>query len=101
MIHMEKYVLSAHRLWESTVTTCIMWFRREQFGFVIKMWASVVKVYITFKICQGSRNGTFSLMEKHSIIIPKLLLRLRLIMQKNPRLVILMNIMHIVSYPCY
>lgn len=60
MIHMEKYVLSVHRLWESTVTTCIMWFQREQFGFVIKMWASAVrKVYVTLKICQGSRNKTF------------------------------------------
>lgn len=60
MIQMEKYVLSVHRLWESIVTTCITWFQRDQFGFVIKMWASVVrKVYATPKICQGSRNKTF------------------------------------------
>lgn len=57
---MGKYVLSVHHLWESTVTTCMMCFRREQFAFVIKMWASVVrKVYVTLKICQGSRNKTF------------------------------------------
>lgn len=54
---MEKYVLSIHHLWESTVTTCIMWFQREQFGFVIKMWVSVVRnVYVTLKVCQSSRN---------------------------------------------
>lgn len=88
MIHMEKYVLNVHHPWESTVTTCIMWFWREQSGFVIKLWASVVrKTYVTFKICQGSRNK-LSLMEKYSIMIPKLLLQLGLVMQRNPRLVI-------------
>lgn len=57
MSHMEKYVLSIHHVWESTVTTCIMQFQREQFGFVIKMWVSVVQnVYVTLKICQSSRN---------------------------------------------
>lgn len=54
---MEKYVLNVHHLWESIVTTCIMWFQREQFGFVIKMWALVVrKVYITLKNGQCSTN---------------------------------------------
>lgn len=59
MIHMEKYVLSVHRLWESIVTTCIMWFQREQFGCVLNIWALVVrKVYVTLKISQCPTNKT-------------------------------------------
>lgn len=59
MSHMEKYVLGVHHLWESIVTTRIMWFQREQFGCVLNMWALAVrKVYITLKISQRSINET-------------------------------------------